>query len=87
LGDVPVRISCRKSEPGYVEWLRGGGFGAWRVYLDGVEQRDVIAADDSTGCVEVMRRDRDGNFVLNDEKKEVVRDVLRGKVELRAVVS
>jgi len=55
---------------------------AVKVFVDEVEQRDVVTADDETGIVVVLVRDGDGKLVLTPELNAVKRLELRGKVRI-----
>lgn len=77
-----MRVSCLKSDPGYPAWIQGGGYRRWRILLDGVEQRDVVTADDELGVVVRNRRDARGLIALNERRDAVIRDELRGLVRI-----
>lgn len=74
-----MRISCDTLDPGYLEWNKIGRLAA-RVYLDGVEMRDVITADEEAGMVIRYRRNTKGLFVV--AAGIVSRETLYGVVEL-----
>lgn len=50
------------------------------VYLDGVEQRDVVMADSDTGEVVRCMRDAAGNLLVEDDKVRTER--LVGRVSI-----
>ena len=51
-----------------------------RVFLDGVEMRDVIAYDMDAGTIERHIRNKDGSLRLRNG--EFMTETLRGKVEV-----
>jgi hypothetical protein len=54
-----MRISCAANDPGFKNWQICRERGTLRIYLDGVEMRDCVTADDSENFVEVIKRDAD----------------------------
>jgi len=59
-----MRISVHKDDPGYrpIDELR-----SYEIYLDGVQQRDVLTADEDEGFVLRYRRGRDEKLVVFDD--------------------
>ena len=77
-----MRISCDQGDAGYLIWRNMKNRTAVKVFVDEVEQRDVVTADDETGIVVVLVRDGDGKLVLTPELNAVKRLELRGKVRI-----
>lgn len=76
-----MRISVDRDDPGYAEWESLGEtrYSA-KVFLDGVEMRGVITADEEAGMVVRYRMKDNGLIVI--ENGDVVRETLYGVVEL-----
>lgn len=55
---------------------------AIKVFLDGVEQREAIEADDAAGYVIVHKRDAAGKLVINQAARAVERVTLFGDVRI-----
>lgn len=78
-----MRMSVIKTDSGYENWISAREAGRIpRVLLDGVEQRDVVIADEEAGLVLKNMRDADGNIVLNERRNAVVRTALYGHVRI-----
>jgi hypothetical protein len=77
LAAPPVRLSVEDFERGVapVDWSDANRI---RIMLDGVEMRDVTAYDCEAGWIERLRRDRQRELVIKDEKLE--RERVQGAV-------
>lgn len=71
-----MRLSVDKEDPGYTGPIRG-----LKVFLDGVEQKWVITADEEEGKVLTLVRLPDGNFARDGD--ELRQEWKSGKVELQ----
>lgn len=78
-----MRVSVRKNDPGYKAFLENKG--RILVFLDGqpITGR-CITADEEEGLV-LCNALLDGKPYLNEEKTEVVTELLEGKVEVRII--
>jgi len=74
-----MRISINPNDPGYVNFRR---FCRARVFLDDVEIRDVLTADEEKGEVDVVCKDRFGNVQLNKDTGFVVHEIVTGDVRV-----
>ena len=74
---LPRRGSVDLDDPGFDPQLADVN-----VWLDGIEQRDVITYDLDQGLIVRVRRDQAGRLVLNAERDEVERETLRGEVRV-----
>lgn len=74
-----MRISCDPNDPGYDEWKALSGL-ATRVYLDGVEMRNVITADEEAGMIVRYKSHMGGGLIM--DRGVVLRETLYGLVEL-----
>lgn len=74
-----MRISCEEDDPGYLDCHNIVRVTA-KVYLDGVEIRDVVTADEEEGML--VRYCRKDNGLLIVENGIVLRETLHGVVEL-----
>ena len=74
-----MRISCIEGDPGYVEWAHRLPV---RVLIDGVERKGVLTADEGKRMAVILRQDESGSFVLNEDRTEVVRDIVYGDVAI-----
>ncbi len=54
-----------------------------RIYLDGVEIKNCITADDEKGEALAYKQRPDGTFVIDASGENVEVEVLRGKVEIK----
>lgn len=72
-----MRRSGDPSDPGYVDPQQGARI---FVFLDGVELRDVITADDEEGMIVQAKRDDKGLLVFDYEAGEVVTQTRHGAV-------
>ena len=78
-----MRISVNEWDAGYKAWRVIKNKQAIHVFLDDVEQRHVITADDDAGLVVVQVRDAAaGKAVLNESRDAVQHVELRGKVRI-----
>lgn len=75
-----MRISIDRYDPGYCNFR---DYGAHRVFLNGVEQLEVVTADDELG--EIIRLARDEHGVLIVERQHVLFELVRGKVRIETV--
>jgi hypothetical protein len=50
------------------------------IFLDGVEQRKVIAYDCDAGTVKRFKLDRDGKIMLNEKRDEALTEIVSGIV-------
>lgn len=75
-----MRASCRANDPGFSTWVKHRPL---TIFLDGVEQTEVVTADDVEGIVVKLRRDERGEYVLNAKRDAVETEELRGRVEIR----
>ena len=55
----------------------------YKVYLNGNELTNCYYADDERGEAECYLRDENGNYALNAERTEVVREKCFGHVEIK----
>lgn len=60
----------RRMPPGYCA----------KVMLDGIETDDVVMADEEEGLIEVLARDADGRFILNQNGDSIVHRFQFGSV-------
>lgn len=74
-----MRVSCNKSDPGYVNFR---GYGAHEVLLNGSVVSEAITADDDRGEVIRLARDEYGEFIFNDARDDLLTELVRGKVEI-----
>lgn len=65
-----MRISVDKSDKGYSTYVRNAYMRDLdiRVFLNDVEQRDVVTADDALGFVLKAKRDKSGLLVKGDDE-------------------
>jgi hypothetical protein len=73
-----MRVSIDRDDPGFC----GGTLFHNRVHLDGVEQTHVITADDVKGEIVRFLIGQDGKPVRNPVTREVMRETLRGLVQI-----
>jgi len=71
---IEMRVSVDTQDPGYSPGLIGRGV---KVFLDGIEQRRVVTADDELGLVVMYDVDEQGQV-----KIEVVRITAHGAVKI-----
>ncbi|MCO6050846.1 twin-arginine translocation signal domain-containing protein [Mesorhizobium sp. RP14(2022)] len=77
-------ISCRPEFPGYREWcILNGDHKRATVYLDGVEQKSAVAADEGAGTVTRAVRTPFGNLAVDIHKGDVLEETVHGRVEIR----
>ncbi|WP_347883230.1 hypothetical protein [Pseudomonas aestiva] len=72
-----MRVSVDQHDPGYSPGLIGRGV---KVFLDGVEQRQVVTADDELGLIVMYDLDEQGNVKV--EGDEVVWVTVHGAVKI-----
>jgi hypothetical protein len=73
-----MRVSCNPDDPGYVASPWGV-----KVFLDGVEQRKVITADEEEGTVLRYVLDAQGGAQLDPKNpEEAWRETVRGSVRI-----
>ncbi|MGO4641708.1 hypothetical protein AB4Z43_25030 [Mesorhizobium sp. 2RAF45] len=74
-----MRISADNDDAGYVSAERRRGV---RIYLDGIDLKDVITADEEDGYI--LRALRDDLQLLVFENGQLVTEEMRGKVKIIA---
>lgn len=72
-----MRVSVDEQDPGYSPGLIGRGV---KVFLDGVEQRYAVTADDELGLVVLCDLDEQGNVKVKGD--EVVWVTVHGAVKI-----
>lgn len=78
-----VRMSCEPDDAGYVPWGMARGDGKIvKVWLDGVEQKQCITADESVGMVKRVLLTPAGNVAVGND--EVLTEVVYGDVRIVA---
>jgi hypothetical protein len=78
-----MRLSCDATDPGHKEWLRlGSPAGRTLVFVDGVQQRRVITADEEAGFVEKFSTNENGHMRVDYAKNEAIRETMRGVVRI-----
>lgn len=75
-----MRISCDSDDPGFAIYFPL--IAEYRVLLNGIEQRETITADEDAGLIVRVARDEHGSLILNDARDDIVRELIRGKVEI-----
>lgn len=74
-----MRVSVDKADPGY----RVDAY-QFQAFLDGQEiSTRCVTADEDVGEVVVFVLDEQGNLQVNEQRDAVVKETLRGKVEIR----
>lgn len=71
-----MRISTNSDDAGYTRTIAGVV-----IRCDGRALSHVITADDETGYI-LRLQHQDGQFVLNDDKTDILTEELHGKVEI-----
>ncbi|WP_115945628.1 hypothetical protein [Ectopseudomonas oleovorans] len=74
---IEMRVSVDTQDPGYSPGLIGRGV---KVFLDDIEQRRVVTADDELGLVVMYDVDEQGQVKM--EGDEVVRITAHGAVKI-----
>jgi hypothetical protein len=78
-----VRLSADENDPGYAAWMAIPNRFEVTIFLDGVEQRSVVTADDEDGFVVKSKLDAQGNVQVNPEKPdEIWMEMLHGAVRI-----
>lgn len=81
---VGRRVSCVKGDPG--ERLYGEACADEKtvtVFLDGVEQRDALTADEAEGFVDRNIISPGGRVAFNPATREILHERVFGRVEIR----
>lgn len=76
-----MRVSVLEEDPGY----RSDAF-AFQPWLDGVELRDCVTADEELGEAVINERGADGKLLIirgPSGERQISQKTLKGKVELR----
>lgn len=73
-----MRLSIDPDDPGYSAWKC---YGLARVFLDGVERKNVITADQERNYITVTEVDDRGVLKLEGDKVKTV--AMYGKVEIK----
>lgn len=67
-----MRISCDEKDPGYAQWIQIGLSGhdmhAVKIFLDDVEQKSCVMADDALGVIKRAKLDAAGYVFAIDNK-------------------
>lgn len=71
-----MRISANSDDAGYTRTMPGVV-----ILCNGKALSHVITADDETGYI-LRLQHQDGQFVLNDDKTDVLTEELHGRVEI-----
>lgn len=77
-----MRVSCRKTDLGYVNFR---GYGTHLVFLNGIEQSEVLTADEERGEIICHARDEHGQLIVDHGERVIVDQLVRGKVEVITV--
>lgn len=78
-----MRLSSDKDDAGYRAWCElNGDDKRVKVFLNGVEQRDVTMADEEAGEVRRCVRTSDGNIAVDKHAGEFLMETVRGSVEI-----
>jgi len=79
-----MRLSADKSDPGYVPWRIAVAEGkSIRVLLDGIEQREVVTADDELGVLVRPKLNWEGKLLIDpDNRDRVWLETLQGQVRI-----
>jgi hypothetical protein len=80
-----MRVSINKDDPGFDAYQAARAAGkSVHVYLDGVEVKACLMADDDLGTVTRHVLNADGQVQIDPEKRdEVWTETVNGKVEIR----
>lgn len=80
-----MRRSSNEGDAGYADWFAEHSEGkVHRIFLDGVEQRQVSMADEDLGVVDRCVLDDQGRVQINpDQPDEVWIERVSGTVEIR----
>ena len=73
-----MRISVLKEDPGYHKCAH-----LCIPYFNGEKLPDCITADEERGEVWVMKRDENGNHIINKEEDMVEIEILKGEVKIK----
>ena len=74
-----MRVSVDEQDPGYSPGLIGRGV---KVFLDGVEQRQVVTADDELGLIVMYDVDENGRVKMDGEMVRRINAQGAVKIEL-----
>jgi hypothetical protein len=78
-----MRLSCRENDAGYLSWIGLKKHRAKvRFFLDGVEVKDVITADDEEGFLLVYVYDESGKHQLSSDRTEALTERRTGVVRI-----
>lgn len=76
-----MRSSVDRSDPGFANFLRHGGFKRkWHIFVDGRIIPRVVTADEEQGYVEIYKQDQDGQYVLDGD--QIKRERIYGHVKI-----
>jgi hypothetical protein len=79
-----MRISVDERDAGYPEYKNSVHQGKTvRVFLDGLEQKQVITADSCDGFIVAIELDERGNFVWDRKTGVIAEKRLCGQVDIR----
>lgn len=74
-----MRLSCDKDDAGYLAWGKLNGDGQRvTVFLDGIQQKHVIMADDEAGELRRIVISENGNMAKGHD--EFISEVVHGEV-------
>lgn len=78
-----MRLSADENDPGYAAWIAIPNKYDVTVFLDGVEQRHVVTADDMEGTVYKAVPDAEGNVQVSPTNSgEIWMETVMGDVRI-----
>lgn len=77
-----MRLSCRPDDAGYERYIELMAGNELKFFLDGVEIKEAITADDEEGFVLVYVDDGNGKPLLNLARTEALTDRRAGAVRI-----
>lgn len=81
-----MRISCLKGDAGERRYAELCGDGKKiKIFLDGVEQREALIADEEEGFVRRVVLTQKGKLAYNPATEAVLEETVRGKVRVEIV--
>ena len=77
-----MRLSVNRDDAGHSQWIEVQSMGKTAdIYLDGIEQNNVVTVDDEAGTVLRYKVGDDGQLVV--EGDELICELVMGRVEIR----
>lgn len=80
-----IRVSCEQGDPGYRDYCIANGDGkVFKVWIDGVEQKRCVMADERLGVVKRMVTTPAGN-IAHDADGNIFFEEISGVVEIETI--